>query len=44
MVYISRVHLLSSDPTTKVVVNLEVIAILYRNRTSRRYVETEEKL
>ena len=44
MVYISGVHLLSSDPTTNVVVNLEVIAILYRNKTSRGHVETEEKL
>ena len=43
MVYISRVHLLSSDSTTNVVVNLEVNAIIYRNRTNRGYVETEEK-
>jgi hypothetical protein len=41
-VYFSRVHLLITDPTTNVLVTLEVIAVLYSKGTSKGYVETEE--
>ena len=37
MACFSRAHSLSTDPTTNVFVNREVIVVLYRKRTRRRW-------